>query len=225
MMYAETVPLEWMPFYKLNDRARQSLYRRQGEVAKHRLYAWDESSKAYIWRVDDDSPYVVATGEQLSRIGIRGFGSKHLWVMRPSDMGPRQWADLFALVTKSNKVELFRVCIAGGRDFDDYGLLKQRMDALLKSKHPNVCVVCGCAKGADTLGERYAKERGYAVERYPADWEKHGKAAGPKRNAEMASVSDACVVFWDGVSRGSANMIEQCKKRAVPLRVVRYAIA
>lgn len=94
--------------------------------------------------------------------------------------------------------------IAGGRQFNDYGLLSAKCDGILSQKRMThkIVIVSGTARGADTLGERYAHERGYAVEQYPADWEQHGKAAGPVRNKQMADVADALIVFWDGLSVG-----------------------
>lgn len=62
---------------------------------------------------------------------------------------------------------MFRVIIAGGRDFDDYQLLKATMDKLLCNITDEITVVCGQAKGADTLGEQYAMEKGYAIDYYP----------------------------------------------------------
>ena len=61
---------------------------------------------------------------------------------------------------------MFRVIIAGGRDFDDYQLLKATMDKLLCNITDEITVVCGQAKGADTLGEQYAMEKGYAIDYY-----------------------------------------------------------
>ena len=63
---------------------------------------------------------------------------------------------------------MFRVIIAGGRDFDNYQLLKATMDKLLCNITDEITVVCGQAKGADTLGEQYAMEKGYAIDYYPA---------------------------------------------------------
>ena len=116
---------------------------------------------------------------------------------------------------------MFKVCIAGSRGFNNYSLLESYMDRVLKARHPHICIVEGGARGADLLGKRYAESRGYAVESYPANWDKHGKSAGYRRNVEMAEASNACVVFWDGVSKGSKHMIDICQARSIPLRVVR----
>jgi len=117
---------------------------------------------------------------------------------------------------------MFRVIIAGGRDFSDFDLLYCTMDHLLSNTQNTVRIVCGKARGADTLGERYAKEKGYAVDYYPADWERYGKAAGFIRNEEMARNADALVAFWDGKSRGTKNMIDLAKRYGLKLRIKKY---
>lgn len=68
-------------------------------------------------------------------------------------------------------------------------------------------VVSGCARGADIGGERWAEKNGIAVRRFPADWEKHGKSAGFRRNTEMARYCDCALAFWKGQSPGTANTI------------------
>lgn len=120
--------------------------------------------------------------------------------------------------------QTFKVIIAGGREFDDYGLLRQTCDRMLSQKHQthDIVIISGTARGADTLGERYAQERGYSIEQYPADWEHEGKAAGFIRNAQMASVADALIAFWDGQSKGTAHMIREVNSRGLVSRVVRY---
>ena len=107
---------------------------------------------------------------------------------------------------------MFRVIIAGGRDFDDYELLVKSVDRWLARVRDDICIVCGKARGADTLGEQYAKERGYPVHYFPADWKKFGKSAGYIRNTEMAQNADALIAFWDGKSKGTAYVINRCHK-------------
>ena len=118
----------------------------------------------------------------------------------------------------------FRIVIAGGRDFEDYQLLCAELDAYLRANAPSlsVIVVSGCASGADTLGERYAAERGYGIEKFPPDWEKHGKAAGVVRNKQMAQAADAVVVFWDGESKGTKHMIDSAKQNRIPCKIITY---
>ena len=120
---------------------------------------------------------------------------------------------------------MIKVIIAGTRDFDNYELLKQKMDKILADKVRNneeIIIISGTARGADKLGERYAREKGYKVERYPANWDKYGKRAGYIRNEQMAKVADACVCFWDEQSKGTKHMIDLAKRYKLALRVINY---
>lgn len=118
----------------------------------------------------------------------------------------------------------FKVIIAGGRDFDQWPLLKKKCDRVLdkKRKEFDIEIVSGKAKGADSLGEKYAELKGYRVKEFPADWDTHGKKAGPIRNGQMADYADALIAFHDGVSRGTANMIKQAKEKGLAVRVIAY---
>lgn len=114
-----------------------------------------------------------------------------------------------------------KVIIAGGREFMDYGLLKTKCDFLLKNKS-EIEIVSGKAKGADSLGELYAKENNYPIHEFPADWNMHGKAGGPIRNEEMGKYADALIAFWDGKSKGTKHMIEFMRSLGKPVKIVYY---
>jgi|BioPla2DNA2_1021312.scaffolds.fasta_scaffold39782_4 hypothetical protein len=116
---------------------------------------------------------------------------------------------------------MFKIIVAGSRTFNDYTYLKKSLDKLLVNK-TSITIISGTARGADQLGERYAQENGYNLLKFPADWDKYGKSAGYKRNEEMAKVADACVVFWDGQSRGSKHMIDIAQKYNLKIRILRY---
>jgi hypothetical protein len=116
--------------------------------------------------------------------------------------------------------QTIRVIVAGGRDFFDYNLLKSKLDVLFSEK--TVIVVSGMAKGADSLGERYAHENKLLVSYFPALWNQHGTRAGFIRNEEMAKYADACVCFWDGESSGTKDMIQLAEQYNLKLRVINY---
>lgn len=118
-----------------------------------------------------------------------------------------------------------KVIIAGGRDYTDYGQLKIICDYKLFAQHPDIEIVSGGANGADKLGEKYAKENGYALKRFPANWDKYGKRAGVLRNEEMAKYADALIAFWDGKSKGTKNMIEVAQKHNIKVKIVNYTAA
>lgn len=80
-------------------------------------------------------------------------------------------------------------------------------------------VVSGCAPGADNYGEIWAEGHNIRVKRFPADWNKHGRAAGPIRNSEMADYAEQCVAVWDGKSRGTGDMVRKAQAKGLKLFV------
>lgn len=110
-----------------------------------------------------------------------------------------------------------RTIIAGGRDLiwnASYQLWLDEMHAALPITH----VISGGARGADSCGEMWAKLSHVPCTVFPADWKRHGKAAGPIRNRQMAEAADALLAFPGG--KGTANMIETAC--SLGLRVILY---
>ena len=123
--------------------------------------------------------------------------------------------------------ERYKLIIAGTRSFNDYEMLRNAVFATLVGQgywesrfSPEI--VSGGAPGTDTLAVRYATEAEIPFKVFPADWKKYGKSAGPRRNRQMAEYADAAIVFWDGKSRGTQNMIQQMRELGKPVEVVIY---
>ena len=118
-----------------------------------------------------------------------------------------------------------RIVIAGCRDYNNYNEAKKYISYYLNDirKQNNIVILSGCATGADALGERYAKENDFKVEKYPANWEKYGKYAGPKRNKEMAKNCDCIICFWDGKSKGTKSMITLAEEYKKPIRIIKIS--
>ena len=114
-----------------------------------------------------------------------------------------------------------KVIIAGGRDFTDYAFLKRNCDAVLFEK-TGITVISGTAGGADTMGEKYAREKHYAIKQFPAFWDIYGKSAGYKRNSQMADYADVLIAFWDGQSKGTKHMIDLAKSKNMDVYVITY---
>ena len=117
---------------------------------------------------------------------------------------------------------MIKVIIAGGRGFTNYQLLKLKCDQILVNVKKDIQIVSGGARGADELGERYAKEKHYSVKRFEARWDIYGKRAGFIRNQEMAEYADALIAFWDGKTPGTRMMISLAHERVLKVRVVKY---
>lgn len=114
-----------------------------------------------------------------------------------------------------------RIVVAGCRDYNDYNDAKEYIDMCIREirkRHTLVFLSGGC-RGADMLGERYARENGFEIEKYYADWQRYGKSAGPKRNLKLAKACDYVICFWDGKSRGTASMISCAKKLQKPIKI------
>ena len=111
--------------------------------------------------------------------------------------------------------------IAGSRNFDDYKLLSNTLYEMVMYD-PDAEIVSGGSKGADKMGEKFAKSYGLMLKIFPADWSKHGKAAGPIRNKQMAEYADCLIAFWDGKSRGTKSMIDLAKKEGLKVYIIEY---
>ena len=103
---------------------------------------------------------------------------------------------------------MFKLIVAGSRAFKDYELLVTCCDNVVRNRNEEIEIVSGGARGADTLGERYARERGFNIKRFPADWATNGRGAGFIRNKEMAEYADALMAFFLDFSKGTAHMIQ-----------------
>ena len=130
-----------------------------------------------------------------------------------------------------------RVIIAGGRDFNDFKLLESSLHKIFKQlsdeklisiyiNESNIEIICGKARGADTLGEQFAKEYKLSIKYFPADWNTYGKSAGYRRNLEMANYAKGddsiLIAFWDGKSKGTKHMIDIAKSNNIRLFIVSY---
>lgn len=105
-----------------------------------------------------------------------------------------------------------KLIIAGGRDYyfdhDDLAKLLPLVDRVTE-------VVCGGATGADACGKTWGEAHGIPVKPFLPDWKKHGRAAGPIRNREMAEYADAVALFPGG--RGTASMFSEAKRVGIKI--------
>ena len=94
------------------------------------------------------------------------------------------------------------------------------MEAIDSCPWPISEIVQGGARGVDSVAADYARRTGQPFRTFPADWNAHGKAAGPIRNRQMLEYADALIAVWDGKSRGTAHMIGIARARSVPIHEV-----
>lgn len=128
-----------------------------------------------------------------------------------------------------------KLAIIGSRNFNDYTLLKEvlynhygetrvrqdlygRIDTIYAFDE----IISGGAKGADSLGAQFAKEKNFKLTEFLPDWDKHGKAAGFIRNEDIIKNCDEVLSFWDGLSRGTANSLSIAKRLKKPTLVIYF---
>lgn len=116
-----------------------------------------------------------------------------------------------------------RLLICGSRSWTDYPLIL----STLRELHDVEVVIEGDAPGADTLAARAAREFRIPVLPFPADWDRHGRAAGPIRNQEMLDEGhpDLVLAFSEDLnsSRGTADMVAQARRAGVPVRLLSHS--
>lgn len=116
-------------------------------------------------------------------------------------------------------VAAMKLIIAGSRSLSGQPHLIGK--AIEESKFTDITeIVSGTATGIDRLGEEWATNNGKIITRFPANWTKYGKSAGPIRNAEMAIYADALIAIWDHRSRGTNDMIRQMDLLGKPLHIL-----
>lgn len=109
-----------------------------------------------------------------------------------------------------------KLIVAGGRDWADRDRTRCVLDDIREVLEYDIEeVVSGGARGADALGEEWARDRKIPVKVFSPDWDKHGRAAGPIRNREMAAYAaeggdGGCVLFPGG--DGTASMLGEARR-------------
>lgn len=111
------------------------------------------------------------------------------------------------------------VAIVGSRTFNDYGLVKKTLDKF-KQDNDITKIISGGARGADSLGARYARENQIELLEFIPDWNSYGRGAGPIRNRSIINACDSVIAFWDGTSKGTANSISQAKDAGRKVEIV-----
>ena len=113
------------------------------------------------------------------------------------------------------------IVVAGSRNYTNYAQAKLFIKESIEM-FDNDCqlvFLSGGCRGADGLGEKFATENNYTIKYFPAEWEKYGKSAGPRRNKQMADIADLVICFWNGKSRGTKSMIKFAQQANKPIKI------
>lgn len=112
------------------------------------------------------------------------------------------------------------VLVCGGRNYRDQETVFRVLNEIHGEEGQIEAVIHGGATGADHRAHSWAFAHGVCTMQFDPNFRAHGKAAGPIRNADMLMYGrpDLVVAFPGG--KGTANMVQQAKKAAVPVREV-----
>jgi hypothetical protein len=114
----------------------------------------------------------------------------------------------------------FRVLLTGSRTWDNIAVIEHALAVILARHLEGVLLVLGaCPRGADAIATAYAtRTPGYRTKAHPADWHRHGRAAGHLRNVEMVGLgADGCVAFLRRVSPGTAATVQLARAAGIPV--------
>ena len=113
-----------------------------------------------------------------------------------------------------------RLLVCGSRTWAARDRLRAVVDGVARQVE-DLVLIEGGASGADRLAGELARERGWQHEAYPADWQRYGRAAGPRRNARMLRHGrpEPVLAFTDDLdgSRGTADMVRTVTKAAAAM--------
>ena len=116
-----------------------------------------------------------------------------------------------------------RLLICGGREFDDWEKFHAEVQTVYTSQDlsDTFTIISGGAKGADFLARVLAKFHSVPYIEFPADWKKHGRAAGHIRNQQMLDEGkpDMVIAFEGGT--GTADMVRRAKKAGIEVKEIK----
>jgi hypothetical protein len=110
-----------------------------------------------------------------------------------------------------------RILVSGSRDWTDVDRVRNALRHAWAYLQPGpITLVHGAARGLDTIAGRVWTGGNLPVEVHPADWNKHGKGAGPIRNQAMVDLgADLLVAFPLGASIGTRDCIRRAKAAGI----------
>lgn len=123
------------------------------------------------------------------------------------------------IIAKKNDM---KIAIVGGRDFNNYELVKNTLVKFINENENIQALISGGAKGADSLAERLAVDLNIPIHIYKPDFKRFGRGATIVRNSEIVENSDVIFAFWDGKSKGTHDTIKKAQKSQKTVIIVNY---
>lgn len=109
-----------------------------------------------------------------------------------------------------------KVAIIGSRDSQNFS------DEIFKKYIPPQCtlIISGGARGIDSYAEQFAHKNGIPFKKIEPNYKTYGKIAPIVRNSEIVRMSDLVLAFWNFTSKGTSNVISECIRLNIPVKVI-----
>jgi len=170
----------------------------------------------WFWREDLEQMQAAAQrmGHRLDRPAAvyRLYRPTEQWVVHPTEPGVhgRAWRH------HQSPTAPRRVLVTGSRTWTDTGTIRDAL-ASVWGDGAALLVSGACPRGADRLAEACWTRWGGRVERHPADWDRHGRVAGYRRNTVMVNRgADLCLAFIRHNSRGASHALALAQAAGIP---------
>jgi ribA/ribD-fused uncharacterized protein len=201
----------WWDGFQAKKEVKQFPLRTDWHTAKVRVML--RVLRAKFGQNQELATLLLATGEE-ELVETNSWGDRFWGVCKGH--GQNQLGKLLMQVREELKSPSLRTIVAGSRGITTIEVVEK---AVAASGFNISVLLSGAARGVDQLGERWAEAQGIPVERYPAQWDTHGKSAGYRRNEQMAQKAEALIAIWDGESKGTKHMIDYARKSGLKVFV------
>lgn len=113
----------------------------------------------------------------------------------------------------------YRILVTGSRDWKTSRTIHSALAKAAAGRALNEIIIThgACPTGADAIAHQWARLVGVKQEPHPADWDLHGRAAGPRRNKRMVDLgADVCLAFIRNGSRGATGCADLAEAAGIP---------
>lgn len=115
-----------------------------------------------------------------------------------------------------------KLAVVVSRNFDNYQLLERELYTLCYIAYNIEYLISGSTEGVDLLAEKFSNEHTMPIKVFKPDWDKYGKSAEFKRNQQIVDACDMVLVFWDGKSKRTQDVINKAKKAKKPTFIIYF---
>lgn len=112
-----------------------------------------------------------------------------------------------------------KIAVVGSRTWHERSVIEEVLDRALERYGAELAIVSGGARGADSIGEDWARRNGVPITVHLPDWSRYGRSAGFRRNELIVRDADCVLAFQMAGSRGTQHSIDLARRSGTPVHV------